>query len=220
MRSKPIFVWSSRSAYAVGLITTDGCLSSDGRHIDLTSKDIEQLENFKLCLGLDNKISSKKSGSGKLSYRVQIGNVRLYRYLQEIGLSARKSKTIGYLKIPAKYFFDFLRGHFDGDGTFYSYFDPRWKNSFMFYISFISASRSHILWLRETIEGMLGLSGHISKSNSNTAFQLRYAKKESLKLIGRMYYNNKVVSLSRKRLKIEAVLQRLSAGGEMVYTYA
>lgn len=37
-KGKPV-KWSPKIAYAVGLITTDGSLSKDGRHIDLTSKD-------------------------------------------------------------------------------------------------------------------------------------------------------------------------------------
>lgn len=48
--------WSNELAYAVGLIATDGNLSKDGRHIELTSKDTEQLETFKRCLKLKNRI--------------------------------------------------------------------------------------------------------------------------------------------------------------------
>ena len=33
--------WNHDFAYAIGLITTDGNLSPDGRHINLTSKDEE-----------------------------------------------------------------------------------------------------------------------------------------------------------------------------------
>jgi len=35
--------WSPDLAYAIGLLTTDGCLANDGKHFDLTSKDMEQL---------------------------------------------------------------------------------------------------------------------------------------------------------------------------------
>ncbi len=44
--------WTANLAYAVGLITTDGCLSKDGRHIDLTSKDLEQCELSKTKLNI------------------------------------------------------------------------------------------------------------------------------------------------------------------------
>jgi len=36
-------IWSKELAYVIGLLVTDGCLSKNGRHIDPTSKDREQL---------------------------------------------------------------------------------------------------------------------------------------------------------------------------------
>ena len=33
------YKWTPELAYIVGLITTDGCLSSDGRHLTFTSCD-------------------------------------------------------------------------------------------------------------------------------------------------------------------------------------
>jgi hypothetical protein len=198
--------WSSEFAYAIGLLATDGCLSKDGRHLDMTSKDREQLENFRKCLGIKNKIRIKTSGLGKKSFCVEFGDVIFYKFLLSIGLTSAKSKTLAKLKIPDKYFFDFLRGHFDGDGTFYSYFDKRWNSSFMFYIVFISASKRHIDWLRENLFLKLKIRGHISKAIKNSAYQLKYAKSESLKLLPKMYYDKKVICLFRKRFKIEKAL--------------
>ena len=42
--------------YLVGLIATDGCLSSDGRHIDITSKDYIFLDEIKREVGITNSI--------------------------------------------------------------------------------------------------------------------------------------------------------------------
>ncbi len=200
--------WSPDFAYALGLLATDGNLSPDGRHFDLTSNDVEQLENFMCCLGIKMKIGHKKSGfTGRKSPRIQFGDVNFYKFLLGIGLMAKKSKVIGNLLIPEKYFFDFLRGHFDGDGTFYSYFDPRWKSSFMFYTVFMSASKKHILWIRGVISKLLGIDGHITKGINGSIYNLRYAKAESLKLLPKLYYNKSVVCLSRKRRKIEKALK-------------
>jgi hypothetical protein len=199
--------WSPNFAYAIGLLASDGHVSKDGRHIDLTSKDKEQLENFSWCLGLDSKIGSKRSGNGMPYGRVQFGDVLFYRFLLEIGLSPAKSKTMGEIKIPKKYFFDFLHGSFDGDGCFYSYFDPRWKSSFMFYTTFISASAAHIDWLRLVIFQELGDRGHISADGRKRTLQLKYAKGDSWKILKSMYYSDTVVCLARKRLKIEKALE-------------
>ncbi len=199
--------WSPRLAYAIGLLATDGCLSKDGRHINLTSKDRDQLTNFLQCLGINNKIGRKFSGLRTRVYlQVQFGDIIFYRFLLGIGLTPAKSKTMGVLQIPKKYFFDFLRGAFDGDGTFYSYWDPRWRSSFMFYTVFISASRSHIDWIRQELHTRLGIAGHVAHDGKKITYQLKYAKRESLKVLRRMYYNDAVVCLTRKRLKIEKAL--------------
>lgn len=199
--------WQPNLAYAVGLIATDGCLSSDGLLIDLTSKDREQLLNFSKCLGVNFKIGTKKSSNGSNLFRVQFKNRIFYDFLLSLGLSPRKSLTIGELNIPDKYFFDFLRGCFDGDGCFYSYWDKRWRSSHMFYLTFGSASQAHVLWLKEKIHNNLLTVGHISKAKrKGSIYNLRYAKKETLVILKKMYYNPKVVCLYRKKLKIEKAL--------------
>jgi hypothetical protein len=205
-KGKVKLVWSPEFAYAIGLLVTDGCLSSDGRHIDLTSKDKERLVNFMKCLGIKNKIGFKSGFSGKRAMRVQFGDVNFYNFLFGIGLMPNKSKVLESIAIPDNYFFDFLRGDFDGDGTFYSYWDPRWRSSYMFYTVFMSASERHILWMREEIFRKIGIMGHTTISGKTPMYQIKYAKAESLILLPKMYYNPEVVCLSRKRKKIEAAL--------------
>jgi len=209
LKGDVIIKWSSDFAYAIGLIVTDGCLGRDHGHIDFTSKDLEQIENFKKCLGITAKIGYKISGKGFVSRRVQFRNEKFHSFLVDIGLTPSKSKTIGKIKIPSEYFFDFLRGSFDGDGTFYSYWDKRWKSSFMFYTEFISASQDHIDWIRGEIYRRVGVKGHITTNSNNICKQLKYAKADSLKVLRKMYHSRKVVSLSRKRLKINKILAKI-----------
>lgn len=202
--------WSPNLAYAVGLLATDGCLSPPGHLIDLTSKDREQLENFRHCVGIDLKITKKYSG-GREYLRIQFKNILFYNFLVSIGLTPAKSKTLGQLAIPKEYFFHFLRGVFDGDGSTYSYWDPRWKSSFMFYLCFASASKSFIDWLRGNIESRLSIRGHVTMAKRNICYQLKYAKSDSLKILRLMYrYASKGSYLSRKRLKIERTLRIVS----------
>jgi hypothetical protein len=199
--------WRSNLAYAIGLLATDGCLAKDGLLVDLTSKDIEQLDNFSKCLGVNFNIGTKRNGAGQECSRIQFKNRFFYDFLLSIGLTQKKSLTMGELAVPKKYFFDFLRGCFDGDGAFYSYWDKRWRSSHMFYLEFVSASKKHIIWLQREIEDRTGAHGHITDNSNNCTLQLKYAKKEALVIIKKMYYTSKVVSLSRKRLKIQKVLK-------------
>jgi hypothetical protein len=200
--------WSSNLAYAVGLIATDGCLSKDGLLIDITSIDREQLNNFSKCLDVDFKIGTKFSGLPKRKYlRIQFKNRIFYDFLLSIGLTPAKSKTIKKISVPDEYFFDFLRGCFDGDGCFYSYWDPRWKSSFMFYTEFCSASPKFITWLQQKTKELANIKGHITTAGKDRSLsQLKYAKRDSLILLRKMYYSNSSTFLSRKRLKINKAL--------------
>ena len=207
-------VWSSDFAYAIGLLVTDGNLSPDGRHISFVSKDIEQVRNFLTCLGLKVKIGVVKSGyDASEAYKVQFGDVLFYKFLQKIGLTCAKSKTMGVIKIPRKYFFDFLRGCFDGDGYTYSYWDKRWKSSFMYYLGFVSAAPAYIKWLQNKILELTGKKGHVTYSKRSSCAQLKYAKKDSLYIMKKMYYTKNVVCLSRKRLKIRQSLAIVGESG-------
>jgi len=96
------FEWNSDLAYAVGLITTDGYISKDKRHIILTSSDYDQIITFRKCLRKSNKPSINPPSliSKKTSYKIQIGDIVLLEWLCKIGVSNNKSLTIGKIKIP------------------------------------------------------------------------------------------------------------------------
>lgn len=216
--------WSGNFAYAVGLLATDGNLSKDGRHINLTSKDEEQVQNLAKILNLTNKVTMKKSSyTGiKKYYFLQFGNVKLFRFLLSIGLMPNKTKILGPLKIPDEYFADYLRGFLDGDGFTNSYWDTRWKHSYCLYTGFTSASRSHLDWMQRKVEEIFGVSGKIKFSGKST-YHLTYAKQSSLILLEKMYYNARVVCLKRKKCKIFlalGIIRKQAGVAKLVDAYA
>ena len=217
--SKSSIPWGPVLAYIVGLITTDGCLSSDKRHIVLTSSDIDQLETFKKGLGLKNKIGMTRNARS-VSYRVQFSNVNFYDWLVSIGLSDHKSLTLGKILIPDLYFRDFLRGHLDGDGsitTYTDYYNTNKNPSYVYerlWVRFISASENHIQWLQKKIDTLLKVTGRIHKRgpdrpNQHPMFVLKFAKKESLLLLHQLYYADDVPALKRKRVLYERFLTKM-----------
>ena len=208
-RLKPAWspTWTPELAWAVGIIATDGCLSKDGRHVTVTSKDVQLLETIRRGLGVNQKIAWKGSGStsGRTIGYIQIGSVELYRWLLSIGITPRKSKTISAVLVPVAYFWDFLRGCFDGDGSCYAYWDPRWRSSYMFYWELCSGSPKFIRWTQRRIRQLAGLHGHISVGNRCEI--LKYAKRESMVLFEKMYYDRRVPCLRRKHEKVESILR-------------
>lgn len=168
-----------------------------------------------MCFGLTNKIGKNISGNKKnVTHRIQFGNINLWQFMVEIGITPAKSKTIEKVAVPNAFFFDFLRGCFDGDGSVHSYYDKRWKSSFLFYASFASASKKFIVWLQMKIFEQISIKGHVTKSINSSVFQLKYGKRESLILFGHMYHNPPFVSLKRKRLKILGILDIVGSGSK------
>jgi len=217
------FEWTPNLAYVIGLLTTDGCLSKDGRHIIIRSSDTQLLETFKKCLNISNKICQtfNDGWAKKPAYKIQFGSVQLYRWLLKIGLFPAKTYTIGELKIPEKYFGDFLRGHLDGDGSVLTYTDSwnTFKNPKYIYkrifIKFISASEKHIRWIRKNIQKIIGIRGHMvcqkpyRSDQTTNLWQIKFAKKDSLKLYPLLYSSPDVPCLLRKRRKIDEFIKSL-----------
>lgn len=206
------FKWNSNLAYAVGLITTDGSLSKDRRHISLTSSDKKLIRIFLKCLHKTNKIglNPRSKISKKTCYRTQIGDVVFYNWLEEIGLSPNKSLTIGALKINKKCFPDFLRGHLDGDGSIIYYkdtYNTKIKEKYVYdrlFVLFRSANKKHIEWIRKTIYELKGVHGSLSFSKSKTQIGktrmaiLKFSTKESKILLNWIYYKQNLPCLDRK----------------------
>lgn len=203
--------WSANFAYAIGLLVSDGNLSPDGRHIVFVSKDLELTYLFQEALSINIHIGKKSNGSNKdkLYYVVQFSDCLLYQFLVGIGLMANKSKIVDRILVPEEYFFDYLRGEFDGDGSVHSYFDTRYKSSYMFYTIFASASHEHIFWLQNQLRRRLNITGHIT-GREGSCYQLKYAKRESIILLKMLYPKPRVLALSRKRLKIKKILRTMA----------
>lgn len=197
--------WSPEVAYAVGLIVSDGSLSTDGRHMTFTSSDLDLVETFCRCLRLPNRITEtpKSSRSVQQGYRVQFSNVVFYRWLLDVGLMPDKARSLGPLNVPDEYFADFLRGYLDGDGNILTYIDRynAFKNEkYVYerlYIRFFSASREYLSWLRRTLTRLLGTRGGLG-GGGDRVWVLMYAKKDSLRLLPWMYYDVHVPCLERK----------------------
>jgi len=192
--------WSSNFAYAIGLITSDGNLSPDGRHLNLTSKDKEIVIMFKKCLGIENKIGRKARGysTDKKYFVVQFGDVHFYEFLLSIGLTPAKSKTLSKVSVPKKYFADFLRGCIDGDGNI-SVSKHKESKHPQLKIRLASASMEFLVWVMSEIRYHMQLDGGwISRDKS--VYTLNYAKKDSIELLRFVYYDKKCKYLKRKYL--------------------
>ncbi len=142
----------------------------------------------------------------KRYFYVSFGDIYFYKFLNRIGLTSAKSKTIRAVKVPRKYFPDFFRGLFDGDGTFYTFWDKRWSQSFCFKLSVASASLNFINWLKEKLAEYYDVKGYIHKGDG--VYNVEYVKGDSKKLFKVMYHDKNILYFSKKYHKIKAALKQ------------
>ncbi|OGG44866.1 hypothetical protein A2673_03205 [Candidatus Kaiserbacteria bacterium RIFCSPHIGHO2_01_FULL_50_13] len=194
-------IWSPEFAYVIGIIASDGNLSPSGRHINITSKDREMVETVKSILRLMNKIGRKARGysKDKKYFVLQFGDINFYEFLLSIGLTPKKSKTIGAVAVPDKFFRDFLRGCFDGDGSLGTFRHPESKHP-QVRLRITSASPAFLIWLLKSAQRLFVIEGGYIYSPKNKSVQiLSFGKADSIKILHLMYYKKSVPALSRKR---------------------
>lgn len=190
--------WNPNLAYAIGLITTDGNLSSDGRHLEFTSKDKDLVILFKECLGIANLISRKyRASDHTVEYsRIQFGDKNFYEFLLSIGLTPVKSRILGPLNINADYFADFLRGCIDGDGCIFVTKHPEGVHP-QLRLSLFSASHKFLEWINKKIHNRLDVNGGTIRGGARI-FILSYGKADAIKILKFLYYKPGIPCLLRK----------------------
>jgi signal peptidase I len=203
--------WSPDLAYVIGLIAADGNLSPDERHITFISKDRQLHEIYKQCLGISNKTSWSHR-----SFRTTFGSVVFYQWLLTIGLMPDKTFKMRKIKVPHKYFADFVRGYLDGDGNINVYQDDynarKHQNEkyiyWRLYVRLYSANHPFLKWLQEKIERLVGVKGRIV-NHGDSAYTIQYAKKDSLMFLSWLYYHPDLPCLERKRAQYHDYLAKI-----------
>lgn len=208
--------WTPSLAYAVGLIATDGNLSSNHKTTNLVSGDMDLLETFKRCIPRAGRIGRH----GPNCWHVTVSSVDFYRWLQSIGLTPAKSLTLGGIDIEDSLLVDLARGLMDGDGCIENYVHhpggnvkryPNYRYERLI-VSFHSASLAHLDWLRSALKRVAAIDGAILKSQQkdrpNPMYELKYGKHASLTLLPMMYADPASPRLERKWKIWEAYLAR------------
>ncbi len=215
-KRKELNIVGSSLWYLIGLITSDGCLSCDGRHIDITSKDYKFLVGIKNHFGLMNKVGIKNKDKANEAYHLQLSNKNFYEQLLSVGLKPAKSLTLKELKIPPKYFVDFLRGLIDGDGSIRGWIHPTNKHE-QWSLRIYSGSQPFLLWVQKKIAIYLGCSGKVYSSlgpkKKNFLYILKYGKMAAKEILRRCYYQD-VFGLDRKIKLASQCLESIAGWGK------
>ncbi|MDP3883271.1 MAG: LAGLIDADG family homing endonuclease [Candidatus Staskawiczbacteria bacterium] len=200
-------IWSAEMAYVLGFIVADGSIIKRNTGINsyifnITSKDKDILEKIQDILGSSYRIGIKYN-SLKMPYnQIQVCNLEICDDLMKLGIHPRKTYNLEPIKVPKKYFSDYVRGFFDGDGTVYI---QKVNGTLQIKSGFVAVSSSFI----EDFNKRLCASLHIpeksvheqidKKGERITQYNISFYIDDSEKLAKFMYGNNSTLYLDRKK---------------------
>jgi intein-encoded DNA endonuclease-like protein len=202
-------------AYVIGFFAADGYMTLNrrgGQFWSIQIIDKSLLQNIRSAIGAEHAIGVRVGkGNNKTSYRLQIGSIEMCDDLRMLGFNRRKAKNLALPNIPKKYFPDFIRGYFDGDGNVWMGYIHKGRKVPMLALRvvFTSCSENFLSSLRMKLHDVLGMTGAIISERSYS--RLQYSIKDSLRLHHFMYgeIGKSKLFLRRKSVIFERYLKRI-----------
>jgi len=194
-------------SYVLGFIVSDGCITVSKERpnrpfsLNITSVDKKHLYRIRKVLNSEHKISKKTGGGKDVAFQIQIRNQIITKDLIKLGIFPRKTSHLNPIKVPGKYFPDFARGFFDGDGSVYIYEVNRVPQ---IKASFCSSSLSFIAKLNQDLCRKIEIALKTihedkSKRRKIPLYYVDFYIDDCEKLARFMYGNNPTLHLPRKR---------------------
>lgn len=184
---------SEGKAYLLGLIFSDGSIGEDNA-LNISSKDQGLIKTCQKLLKTNKPIYHYQN-----NFSLVFKNSNLYRALRNQGILTRKSwKEYGLPLIPKSLMWHFLRGVFDGDGSFYIDDRGKWK---YLCVSFSCGSRRFLREIKGWLEKSEIKTHKIRfdrKPNNKGCWQLRITSKEAIKKFTDYLYKHSNYFLNRK----------------------
>jgi len=169
---------SEEKAYWLGFLYADGCVrktkTGSGLILKLSTKDLNHLNNFKKSLSSEHIIVKNKcktkTKKGTDSYSdvclIRIYSNKLVDDLIYLGCTPRKTFVIDTPKIDEKFYKDFIRGYYDGDGNFF--YSEKTKMSIM---TIVCASKKFRTFLIDVISKIPNI-GKIHEDNEKYTIKI------------------------------------------------
>ena len=199
-------IWSPQMGYILGYIAADGCVykrknRKNSYTLNITSKDKDNLLKMGKNLSPDCSISTKYNSQRMPYSQIQISNREICEDLISLGISPKKNYNSDFLKIPKKFFPDFTRGFFDGDGTVYIY---KVNGTPQIKAGFVSPNLPFITEFNKQLCEAIGIQCKAvhkfhSRNKNVPLYNICFYIDDCEKLADFMYRKNPVLYLSRKR---------------------
>jgi hypothetical protein len=199
---------SPTDSWLLGLLMTDGCANEKEHFIKLSISDKDGAQLASQIIGFGNireilpetREYSGEKIQGKLSlWSYTACSIQLVGRLGALGLTPRKTKTLAFPNISDIALPDFIRGLWDGDGSWY-------KNDNALIAHFGCASESFIHTLQAITSGITESSAQVRSNHRKDFWQLSYGQKRAVTLARWLYYEPDLPCLERKRAIVQPFL--------------
>ena len=120
---------SIEKAYIFGLWCSDGCISDGRFDIAQHKQDEYILAKIKDLIEYDGPL--KKNGPANM--RLSIASKEICEDIKSLGGMERKSVVMPFPNVPEEYYFDFIRGYCDGDGSVWCKKPKDRKNHYLYF---------------------------------------------------------------------------------------
>jgi len=211
---------SEEKAYFLGFFYADGCNSSERNIITiaLEEKDKSILEKFQTIVNSNRPllyIKSKEFGTKKQYTRrpqwvFTVSSKKMSSKLTELGCPKAKSLILKFpssSQVPDKLLKDWLRGFWDGDGTFT--FTKNKSNVGGYLSASIATSLDVCENLKIFLEKKLHITSSISPLKNTKVYLFRIGKTcDSIKFLNWLY-ENQSICLERKLIKYQSICKEL-----------
>lgn len=196
---------TAEKAYWLGFIAADGCLLEKGRlKIGLQGSDSSHLEKFNRALESNKKVKmtvSKKDGKSYPSALLVFDSVKMASDLKKANIFPLKTYDMKFPNIKNELMPHYLRGLFDGDGSFYIG-NRKDRNRKYFSVELIGYNSPFMLEVQDFLKNQ-GIDINWYLKRESTAKLSVSNKKDCLNLIEYLYcgFQHEVVCLERKKVK-------------------
>ncbi len=194
-------------AYWIGFISADGNIYKNKLSIELNYKDDELLKQFIVDLDTPRPLYYRERKNGAKSATVEIRNNKIVEDLSKYNIIPRKTYNLCFPNIDERYYKDYIRGFFDGDGTYVLQIKPRFMKRKGIYedkiyceIACVCKCKNFLLNIG-SILSKNGIDNHLCYDKRDDLYYIRiYGINNCKDFINYIYYND-CRMLSRKKKK-------------------
>lgn len=185
---------TENKAYYLGWALTDGNVSNTQYRLRLQSQDVDILQKFKNDIKSNYPIYDRDNGRSK---EIVLSSFKMVEDLYNLGCKPHKTFSLEMPNINELYEWDFIKGIFDGDGS-YICTDKTKK------ITLVSASQKFISQLYNLLK-KYDINSTIYKPKNGRYYVLEIATKKGIKTFINNILKTKSDFLNRKYKKMIAL---------------